>query len=98
MTVGRGAVQLQCFKPLGLQTLNDVVGVQRYMHGIACVGMRQLKLQVGSCGQAVPGATQCDARIGKTAQTVPRLTRIGSDIGAHGALFIPSPSTPAGFG
>ena len=82
MTVGRGAVQQQCLKALRLHILNEAVGVQWHMHGIARLGMGQLKLQVGSGGQTVPGAAQCDTRIGKAAQTIPELLGVGS---AHAA-------------
>jgi hypothetical protein len=65
-------VQHQAWQAQVLQGGRHTVRIQRQVHRITRLGVRQLKGQVRGCGQAAPGATQCNAGIGEVFQGFPR--------------------------
>jgi len=85
LPIAGGAVQLQMDEIVLVQLGGQCGAIQRQVHGIAGLGMGELKVQLRAGGQADAGTAESDARRRQLAQVLPGVVDGGRAVG-HGYL------------
>ena len=71
LAIGRGTMHIQCGETLRAQLFVQHVRIERMMHRVARLRMRQVERQQWRSRQTVTRAAQRDTRIGELPQRVP---------------------------